>query len=66
MAALLFSCPVTGKTTNAHLEIDGNSLEGLNTSIMVQCYRCGKQHSFQMRDGRLRENKLADGPVVAA
>jgi hypothetical protein len=59
MAAVLFRCPVSGKNIDAHLEMDENSLRGLNTPILVRCPQCGKDHFFQMHEAKLRDKKLS-------
>jgi len=60
MPALLFASPTTGKTVEAGLETDEQSLASLdNGTIDLKCPRCGKIHILQMKDAKLREHRLS-------
>ena len=60
MSAVLFRCPSTGKSLDVGLESDEESLKQIaNEHVTVKCPFCEGTHTFQMKEARLRDYRLA-------
>ncbi len=56
MGALRFRCPRSGKTIETGIETDESTLIAVRTiSMQVRCTHCGREHTFQVGEGRLAD-----------
>ena len=61
MAALIFTCPKTGRPIESGIETDRASLSGVQSvRIHVRCPHCWEEH-----DQRIRDVHLASGAYVS-
>jgi len=61
MAALIFTCPKTGRPIESGIETDRASLSGVQSvRIHVRCPHCWEEH-----DQRIRDAHLASGAYVS-
>ena len=67
MAALTFSCPLTGRAISSGVETDETSLARVRlVSIRVRCPHCGTQHDVKMSAGYLAAaGGRVRGPAIA-
>jgi hypothetical protein len=66
MSAVLFRCPKTEKSVDIGLETDADSLAAMQSqTVDIVCSFCGEHHTFQMKDARLRDYRLAKKHFVA-
>jgi hypothetical protein len=67
MAALTFSCPLTGRAIQSGVETDPTSLSRVRlVSIRVRCPHCGSQHDVKMSAGYLTAGGgRVRGPAIA-
>ena len=54
MSALIFACPLTGRTIDPGIDTDEKTLRQMRTAAFrLRCPHCANDHDLQVADGTL-------------